>query len=400
MRIAFLTSEFVSEEQSFDGGLSRYLLKAAIELTKHGHKPIVVVVSKKNEIIYYNNIEVHRVKPKNTFCYKIADKISRFKYQRSLDILRDSYFLNKKIKEINKAEKIDIIQYPNFRSISFFSPRRIKSVLRISSYQKLWDEANGLFYKSISERQSQIIEYFCFKKAKSIFGPSEFLAEFIQDKFNKKVTLIETPFQPINKELNVDLLNEIKKKTDGNKYLLFYGRIALFKGAIDIADTLNSLLSKHPNLFIVIIGKDIGYENDKSMNYVYNKAGVFKNRVIHYQEKPHAQLMPVIQSAHFVLLPSRIENLPNACLEAMSLNKIVVATRGVSFEQLISDGINGFLCENANPDDLLRVIEKVLTLAPAKMKEIEYSAGKSIDRLHPNVTIKKLIEYYQSVLKK
>ena len=56
MRIAFLTSEFVSEEQSFDGGLSRYLLKAAIELTKHGHKPIVVVVSKKNEIIYYNNI--------------------------------------------------------------------------------------------------------------------------------------------------------------------------------------------------------------------------------------------------------------------------------------------------------------------------------------------------------
>ena len=75
-------------------------------------------------IIYYDNIEVHRVKPKNTFFYKLADKLLRFKYQRSLDILRDSYFLNKKIKEINKIEKIDIIQYPNFRSISFFSPRK------------------------------------------------------------------------------------------------------------------------------------------------------------------------------------------------------------------------------------------------------------------------------------
>ena len=132
MRIAFLTSEFVSEKKSFDGGLSRYLLKTAIQLKKHGHKPVVVVTSDSNEVINYNDIEVHRVKPKNTFLYKIADKLSNFKYQKSLDILRDSYFLNKKIKELNKIEKIDIIQYPNFKSISFFSTRKIKSVLRIS----------------------------------------------------------------------------------------------------------------------------------------------------------------------------------------------------------------------------------------------------------------------------
>ena len=182
MRIAFLTSEFVSEKQSFDGGLSNYLLKAAIELIKNGHKPIVIVISEKNEIIYYDNIEVHRVKPKNTFFYKLADKLLRFKYQRSLDILRDSYFLNKKIKEIIKSKKLTLFNIQTLDQYRSFSPKRIKSVLRISSYQKLWDEANGLFYKSIRERQTQIIEYLCYKKAKEIFGPSEFLAEFIQDR--------------------------------------------------------------------------------------------------------------------------------------------------------------------------------------------------------------------------
>jgi hypothetical protein len=52
MRIAFLTSEFISEKESFDGGLSNYLYKVALELLKNGHNPIIVVVSKKNELIY------------------------------------------------------------------------------------------------------------------------------------------------------------------------------------------------------------------------------------------------------------------------------------------------------------------------------------------------------------
>ena len=59
-----------------------------------------------------------------------------------------------------------------------------------------------------------------------------------------------------------------------------------------------------------------------------------------------------------------------------------------------------FLCENANPDDLLKVIEKVLSLPSEKKKEIEYNAGETIKRLHPDITIKKLIEYYQSILNK
>ena len=41
--------------------------------------------------------------------------------------------------------------------------------------------------------------------------------------------------------------------------------LAQIKGAIDIADTLNSILSYTiPAFIIVIIGKDVGYKEDKS----------------------------------------------------------------------------------------------------------------------------------------
>src|ERR1051326_7456438 len=46
-----------------------------------------------------------------------------------------------------------------------------------------------------------------------------------------------------------------------------------------------------------------------------------------------------------VVLPSLIDNLPNSCLEAMGLGRVVIGTKGTSFEELITDEANGFLIE-------------------------------------------------------
>ena len=43
---------------------------------------------------------------------------------------------------------------------------------------------------------------------------------------------------------------------------------------------------------------------------------------------PHRQLYPVIAGARLVVLPSLIENLPNAGLEAMALGRAVIGTAG------------------------------------------------------------------------
>jgi len=400
MKIAFPTTEFVSEKTSFDGGLSNYLFKISKELIKMGHTPLIFVVSDKNEEIFFNGIKVFRVKPEITFLYKFADKLSRFKYQNSLDALKDSYFLNRKIKEINKLDKIDLVQYPNFRSVFFFAPKNITSAIRISSYQKLLDEASGHRYETLKDKQMYILENLCYRRAKNIFGPSYFLAEKIQTKFKKEVTVIETPY--INEDILLDnsINDQVTNSTKGNPYLLYFGRLAMIKGTVDIADMLNSFLRNNPNFYFVIIGKDVGFNGKPMLDYIYENVGEFKNRVLYFKEQTHSALFPVIKSSTLVLMPSRIENFPNACIEAMALNKIVVATRGISFEQLIEHGKNGFLCKNADSADLSSVIQEVLELSPEKRKEIEFNAGNSIQRLHPEITIKKLVDYYKSIIKK
>ena len=53
-----------------------------------------------------------------------------------------------------------------------------------------------------------------------------------------------------------------------------------------------------------------------------------------------------------VVLPSLIDNFPNACLEAMGLGKVVIGTVGTSFDELISEGTTGFLVSPNNPEAL------------------------------------------------
>ena len=82
----------------------------------------------------------------------------------------------------------------------------------------------------------------------------------------------------------------------------------------------------------------------------------------------------------------------------MALSKIVIATKGVSFEQLINDKSNGYLCNNNDPEDLLRTIESVLNLSSEQKKVVENNAANTILRLHPDVTIKKLTDYYEKIV--
>ena len=74
MRIAFLTSEFVSEPNSFDGGLSNYLFKVTFELIRFGHEPIVIVSSFENNYFKYkknNNFQKYQKMKKQNSKYII-----------------------------------------------------------------------------------------------------------------------------------------------------------------------------------------------------------------------------------------------------------------------------------------------------------------------------------------
>lgn len=381
MKIAFIAEEYVTEHH-FDGGLANYLYRVALSLKDFGHEPYIIIGSMlyKNEQFLHNGIPVVRIK-----IPKLPRILKKYLF------LWKSWFISQKLKKLHLRYGFDIIQYTNCNNIGFFRLKDVPCVIRFSCSSKLWDEA-------YEEKINHLIDKFetkSIKKADAYFGPSYVIGKELEEKTDIKPEIIETPFILDEEEKDYTITHQ---HLNNKKYLLFFGRLGLLKGTITIADMLKEFFNQHPDYYFVFIGNDYGYKGGKVVNYIKQRADNYQDKVIYFDKLPHNKLYPIIENAECVVLPSRIDNFPNTCIEAMAHNKIVIGTRGTSFEQLIDDGENGFLCQKNSPDDLLKTIEKVLNLDKTLKTQIEQNAFDRIKELRPEKVVNQLIDFYNKVI--
>ena len=67
-----------------------------------------------------------------------------------------------------------------------------------------------------------------------------------------------------------------------------------------------------------------------------------------------------IDSAKVFVLPSRVEGMPQALIEAMARGKIVIGSNSIAIRDLIKDKENGYLFEFNNPKSLAEIIDLAL----------------------------------------
>ena len=73
-----------------------------------------------------------------------------------------------------------------------------------------------------------------------------------------------------------------------------------------------------------------------------------------------SDVVGLLQQSWGFVLPSRGEGMPNALLEAMACGLPCIATRTSGSEDIIADGINGFLVEPEQPADLAHVLRRLM----------------------------------------
>jgi len=85
--------------------------------------------------------------------------------------------------------------------------------------------------------------------------------------------------------------------------------------------------------------------------------------------------------AQIVILPSRVEGMPNVLLEAMSAGRPVVATKVGDVASLVDDGVEGFLVEPLDPDAFVAALLK-LVQDPAMRARFGAAGRAKIERDH------------------
>ena len=150
-------------------------------------------------------------------------------------------------------------------------------------------------------------------------------------------------------------------------------------------------------MYAVLVGRDMETPLGSSMAaYARAHCRQFADRLILLENLRHDQLYPVIDRSHLVVLPSLIDNLPNSCLEAMGLGKVVIGTKGTSFDELITDGVNGLLVD---PNDSEALAEKLIAAwVDPKLNQMSAAAKQRMDEFAPEKTVASLLIYYSELL--
>ena len=121
---------------------------------------------------------------------------------------------------------------------------------------------------------------------------------------------------------------------------------------------------KYPDSGIIFVGSTNPdhYEVDTVIvEKVERLAKLYQNKRVFFIEETH-EIEKYYQASDLFVLPSLREGLPNALLEAMSCELLVIASRleGVT-DWVIKDGVNGLLFTASSIEELGRAITRILS---------------------------------------
>lgn len=414
MHLAILTDELATSGNS-SGGLASFSANLARIFKRNGHRvTILLVTTKRQEIVFDEGIALRNVYVEKAMWDKFAHMAEHIAaltgeeeetIRKILVSLYKGELVRELIQQIHLKERIDIIHTCNLEQFALGLDDSIPYVVRISSYMRVALNASSPenreeYYDESTFTLKDKLDIYLLQKSRYVISPSNLLAEMGKEKMGIDPVVIESPFVLDRDNWDDSVYCSL---IEGKRYIIHYGRLSYFKGTHIVVEIVRRILEKYPDIYMLLAGADEGLLDDNGQQVTAHElikeaAGRYADRVIYAGCLVREQLYPFIENAEICLLPYRIDNLSNACIEAMAMGKIVIGTDGASFEQLIDDRKSGFLCRRDNPESYFEAVEEVLSMSEAAKRQIELEASRQVKRLAPEIIYRKYYDFYQKVI--
>ncbi|MEM3395967.1 MAG: glycosyltransferase [Thermoplasmata archaeon] len=186
---------------------------------------------------------------------------------------------------------------------------------------------------------------------------------------------------------------ELKKRYENFKIVLFVGRLVYQKGVSFLIDACQYLPK---DVMLLIVGDGPEIENLKKLAKIRN----LEHRVLFLGRISHLELPSYFATCDVFVLPSvsRLEAFGLVIVEAMASGKPVVVSDIPGVNEVIEDGKEGLLCKPMNPEDLAEKI-KTLLENPELAKTLgENGRKKALEKYHWKKVAKDVESVYLDVL--
>jgi len=349
LRIAFVAPIFVTEDST--GGLASYLNKITQALLRAGHHPEVFVLSWHGpSVIDHNGVMVHRVGHNPTrgwlrWCQWVPNLKGFRQVREAIQLLTDARQLALAFEARDRQAPFDMVQSTDLSATGLsIRPRPGRPhLVRCSNPIDLYIKADGERLHGPEYR----LQLRAVRRAQIAYAPSKFTADYYAHRLRRTIHVCRPPALIEH--------DPMPRTIEGlpPRYLFHFGdQLNSRKGTEWIARALPLAWKSAPDLKLVIAGRFFDFQfPDLQLLW-----GRDKDKVIYLGQLSKPDLLAVLRRARAAVLPSLVDNLPNAVYESLSLGIPVIGTRGASIDELVDDGITGELVE---PLDLPGLAEKM-----------------------------------------
>lgn len=398
-RIAFLTPEYPHPNTGNSGGIGTSIKNLAQGLLAQGCAVRILVYGQTADTVFEDNgIVVQQIK--NVKLKGLSWWLTRKKLE---GIINELYANN----------EIDLLEAPDWTGItSFIKPKKCPVVIRLNG--------SDTYFCHLDRRPVKWINKFHEKRAlqnaDGLLSVSQFTADLTNRLFglNKKFTIIPNAVDMslfentvLTETVPSEPVLSLPRRQAGSveagvRGLLYFGTLIRKKGLLELPLIFNQVVEQLPEAQLLLVGRDApdiisGNSSTWEMMQALFSPEALAN-VTYLGGVSYGEIKKHIEQATLCVFPTFAEALPVSWLEAMAMQKPIVASNIGWATEMIADGVEGFL---VNPTDHTTYANKIVTLLndPELQTQFGLAAKQKVaQKFSMEVVAKQSMVFYEGII--
>lgn len=379
MKIAFLTPEFPHPKTGTSGGIGTSIYNLSKGITQLGHTVFVLVCGQdQDEMFVEDGITYIRIKN-----IKIKG-FSRFLTQLKIE---------KIINQLVKVEQLELVEVPDWIGITSSIKPKCPVVIRLNG--------SDTYFCHLDARPVKFLNKWYEKKAlqnaDAFLSVSQYTADLTKELFRLNVD-----FEIIPNSIDVTQFSNDSSIVQDENTILYFGTLIRKKGLLELPLIFNEVYKRNNKTKLILIGKDASDVLTQSPSTWKLMQSLFddeaKQNVSYLGSVAYDKIKKHINASTVCVFPTFAEALPVSWIEAMAMEKAIVASNIGWAVEVINDSENGYL---VNPKNHYEYASKILELIENKDKRQQFglAARKKVEQYFSiEVIAAKSIAFYQNCL--
>ncbi len=399
-RYCFLSQSYPPGEI---GGIGRYIHQLAREVARMGHDVHVLTKTAGHDTIdFEDGVWVHRVAPSSD-AVKPSD-LGMLPDQIALYCDR----LRQEVQRLHEKRAVTAVYSPTWdcEAFALMASGDFPLILSLQTTLKTFLKSNAHladspdFMRDFGAPMMEA-ERLLFEKADGIHALSHVNAADIGADYDVQMPNDRLRVIPLGTEDWLAKKPSTEKSELAGPHLLFVGRLEPRKAIDVVLEAARDVLTRHPGAVLDVVGDDtLPWNGGQTFRDIFeaDPASVaIRDRVEFHGQVSDEELRSFYANCDVLVTPSRYESFGLMLVEGMMFSKVVIGARVGGMQEVVEDGVSGFLVEPGDPVDLANLLDRVLGDAELRAKIGQAARARYEERFTPERMAHSVVSFMNDV---